>query len=38
MEDVIELIKETHDKEELDPPDVAEVKPIGEEVSADGDE
>lgn len=38
MDETFELLLATHDKQELDPPDVAEVKPIGEEVSADGDE
>lgn len=38
MDETFELLMATHDQQELDPPDVAEVKPIGEEVSADGDE
>lgn len=38
MDETFELLLATHDQQELDPLDVAEVKPIGEEVSADGDE
>lgn len=38
MDETFVLLMATHDQQALDPPDVAEVKPIGEEVSADGDE
>ena len=38
MDETFELLMATHDQQELDPPDVADVKPIGEDVTEHGDE
>lgn len=38
MDETFELLMATHDQQELDPPDVADIKPIGEDVVEHGNE